>query len=525
MRYWQLVTLNFFFVATILWCVHEPRKPERSQAMAVAEQYSGPEEFARFHKEIRTAAGESTPAYQPGYRLKEYRKALTAARNRPPQLQSGTITWTERGPSNVPGRTRGLIVDPDDPLKNTWYAGSAGGGVWKTTNAGVNWSLITPTLTNMATTVLAMAASNHNVIYVGTGEGFGNLDGITGNGIFKSNDRGQTWTHLGATSSFSDINRLVVSPTDPNIIVAAAGTGIYRSTDGGASWTKVLDDVGIQDLKANPSNFQVQYAAQYQVGVLKSIDGGVTWALSNAGMSPNGRVEIAVSPVNPNRIFASVEGNVSGGGSDLYLSQDAGVTWSLVNVVFNNQPLNFLGNQGWYDNTIACDPFDANVVYFGGVNLFRLTLGTGTTEVANYDFQENGTSGFLYLLSFQNITYSSARLTAGPQAGQRNVELRFGPGKSQKAHRFTVPPGSTSGVPSASYTYANYVDVPFEVWEVTNPLSPRNMFLLTMWTMRLRQTRASHYPVVMSFGLCTVSFPRWPTAQPGSPPASPPLHW
>ncbi|MBL7847109.1 MAG: T9SS type A sorting domain-containing protein [Cyclobacteriaceae bacterium] len=477
MRYWQLVTLNFFFVATILWCVHEPRKPERSQAMAVAEQYSGPEEFARFHKEIRTAAGESTPAYQPGYRLKEYRKALTAARNRPPQLQSGTITWTERGPSNVPGRTRGLIVDPDDPLKNTWYAGSAGGGVWKTTNAGVNWSLITPTLTNMATTVLAMAASNHNVVYVGTGEGFGNLDGITGNGIFKSNDRGQTWTHLGATSSFSDINRLVVSPTDPNIVVAATQTGIYRSTNGGTSWTKVFDDVSIQDLKANPSNFLIQYAAQYQVGVLKSIDGGVTWALSNAGMSPNGRVEIAVSPVNPNRIFASVEGNLSGGGSDLYLSQDAGVTWSLVNVVFNNQPLNFLGNQGWYDNTIACDPFDANVVYFGGVNLFRLTLGTGTTEVANYDFQENGTSGFLYLLSFQNITYSSARLTAGPQAGQRNVELRFGPGKSQKAHRFTVPLGSTSGVPSANYTYANYVDVPFEVWEVTNPLSPRQIMV------------------------------------------------
>jgi photosystem II stability/assembly factor-like uncharacterized protein len=478
MRYSSLVLLNLALCGLVLWQVNQPSRLS-TLTPSVRSHYDGAEEFARMHKQIRTPLRSDLPTYEPGYRFREFRKALTAARNQPPRIQSTTVTFTERGPSNVPGRTRGLLVDPDDPLRNTWYAGSAGGGVWKTTNAGADWSLITPDLSNLATTVLAMAPSNHNVIYLGTGEGFFNLDGISGNGIFKSTTRGLTWAHLPSTAGFSDINRMVISPTDPNLVVAATTNGIFRTTDGGTSWTRVFgsDDSFVQDLKADPSNFNIQYAGQNNVGVLKSTDGGQTWSLSSAGMEPGGRVEIAVSPVNTNRVFASAEGGVSGVGSDLYVSNDSGTTWSLVNVSWNSQPLDFLGGQGWYDNTIACDPFNADIVYFGGVNLFRLTLGSGTTEVANYALVENGTTPFMFLLSFANIQFSGARLTAGPQAGQRSVEIRFGPGKSQKAHRFTVPAGATSGVPVGSYTYANYVDIPFEAWEVTNPGSPRQLMV------------------------------------------------
>lgn len=476
MRYPFLVLINLAFCGLILWQIDRPLDQPRD-AQPVKKKFDGAAEFARLHKLIRTPLRADRPTYEPGYRHREYRKALTAAKQQPPRIQSTTVTFTERGPSNVPGRTRGLLVDPDDPLRNTWYAGSAGGGVWKTTNAGADWSLITPDLTNLATTVLAMAPSNHNVIYVGTGEGFFNLDGISGNGIFKSTTRGLTWTHLPSTTEFSDINRIVISPTDPNIVVSATTNGIYRTTDGGASWTRVFgsDQSFVQDLKADPSDFSIQYAAQNNVGVFKSTDGGLTWASSSTGMSTNGRVELAVSPVNPNRIFASAEGGISGVESDLYVSNDAGTTWSLVNVQWNTQPLDFLGGQGWYDNTVACDPFNADIVYFGGVNLFRLTLGSGASEVANYEMVEDNTSTFMFLQSFSNIQYSGARLTAGSQAGQREVEVRFGPGKTQKAHRFTVPAGATSGVPVGSYTYANYVDVPFEVWDVTSPSSPRQL--------------------------------------------------
>lgn len=476
MRYPILVLINLAFCGLITWQINRPSYPPVA-SQYVEKKFDGAAEFARLHKLIRTPLRADRPTYAPGYRHREYRKALTVAKRQVPRIQSTTVTFDERGPSNVPGRTRGLLVDPADPLRNTWYAGSAGGGVWKTTNAGADWSLITPDLTNLATTVLAMAPSNPNVIYVGTGEGFFNLDGISGNGIFKSTTRGLAWTHLSSTTEFSDVNRIVISPTDPNVVVSATTNGIYRTTDGGVSWTRVFgsDESFVQDLKTHPTNFNIQYAAQNNVGVFKSTDGGLTWASSSTGMNTDGRVELAISPVNPNRLFASAEGGISGVGSDLYVSNDAGATWSLVNVQWNSQPLDFLGGQGWYDNTVACDPFNADIVYFGGVNLFRLTLGSGSTEVANYELVENNTSTFMFLQSFSNIQFSGARLTAGPQAGQRKVEVRFGPGKSQKAHRFTVPAGATSGVPVGSYAYANYVDVPFEVWEVTSPSSPRQL--------------------------------------------------
>ena len=284
MNFRILLVIIILFWAMILWSVAKKTfvvsQPAKLQER---ENYSGPEEFALFHKAIRTPEGASGPQYQTGYKIREFEKAnaISRARKRSgARTQSNGVTeWTERGPVNVPGRTRGLIVDPDDINKNTWYAGSVGGGVWKTTDAGVNWTLLTPDLPNLATTVLAMAPSNHDVIYLGTGEGFGNLDGISGNGMFKSLNRGQTWSYLAATSTFSDINRAVVDPNNEDIVVVATNTGIYRTINGGTSWIQVSNLEGIQDLKANPSDFSIQYAAQNGVGVLKSLNGGQTWTL------------------------------------------------------------------------------------------------------------------------------------------------------------------------------------------------------------------------------------------------------
>ena len=482
MKFERLVLLAVSYCALIIWGVNQKTLTTKVMETSNEQQkYDGPEQFAEFHRAIRTAEGATGPEYKPGYKVQELVKARTFSQSRKGSgdrfLSGGTVVWTERGPSNVPGRTRGLIVDPDDPGKNTWYAGSAGGGVWKTSNAGVTWMLLTPDLPNLATTVLVMSPSNHNIIYMGTGEGFGNIDGILGGGMYKSIDRGQTWNHLASTMSFKEVNRAIVSPNDADMVVVATNAGIYRTIDGGVIWTQVSSLDLIQDLKANPSDFNIQYAAQNGVGVIKSIDGGQSWNLSNVGMSIGGRLEIAISPVNTNRIFGSAEGSLSGSESDLYISNDAGVTWSIINATFNGSVLNFLGGQGWYDNTIACDPFSADVVYFGGVDLFRLTLGTGSQVVANYSMAENNTSSFLFLVAFSNIPYSNQRLSTGPDAGEKSVEIRFGPGISQNAHRFTVPAGATSGVPVSSYSYANYISVPFQAWDITDALNPRQLMV------------------------------------------------
>ncbi len=472
MHFRQVLLLTVCFCVVIMLSVtHRPSdstRPQKTNPVAEGEKVSGPEQFRRYHRGIRTREGKTQPDYQPGFLVRELHKARAEAARKSAAyrtLSNDVLEWRERGPANVPGRTRGLIVDPDDPAKNTWYAGSVAGGVWKTTNGGDTWILITPDLPNLATTVLAMAPSNHNVIYLGTGEGFGNVDHVNGNGIYKSTDRGQTWQYLPATANFSDINRIIIDPANENVALAATNRGIFRTTDGGATWQQTSSRPLIQDLRHTPGNFNIQYAAQNNVGVLKSVDGGLTWAPANTGMQVNGRVEIAVSPVNPMLIFASAEGTLSTTGSDLYMSDDGAATWSLVDVSFDNNLVNFLGGQGWYDNTLLCDPFNENIVYVGGVSLFRVQLTGGSSLIGSYSLQESGTGNFMTLVNFSGASHGNFQV--GSSANGISVEIRFGSGKSQKAHRFLVPEGATSGVPELNYSFADYVDVPFEVWDIS----------------------------------------------------------
>jgi photosystem II stability/assembly factor-like uncharacterized protein len=468
----KIVLVSLLFVLCIQLAVIYTPAPETQVAKPEPKihyeegDFDGPAEFAKFHWQIRTAEGQDKPAYTNGYKLKELRKSKQLARMRKSaKTKSNGITeWIERGPANVPGRTRGLIVDPADPAKNTWYAGSVGGGVWKTTNAGQTWRNLTPDLPNLATSVLVQATSNPNVIYCGTGEGFFNLDAVDGAGVFKSTDRGESWTQLASTINFPDVNRMAVDPANENIVLAATADGLYRSVNGGTSWNLVLEQELIQDLKATPGNFNILYAAQNSEGVWKSTDAGLTWN-ETANLGTVGRIEIAISPVNTNRIFVSAEAESFGSGSYLYMSDDGGNSWNMVNVSIGGNQVDFLNEQGWYDNTIACDPFNANIVYFGGVDLFRTQLTSGSTSFPVFSLEASNISSYVDLVNFSSA--SNGNFDVGPSFAGLSVEFRFGPGQTQKAHRFTVPAGATSGVANSSYTYAGYVDVPFTVWDIT----------------------------------------------------------
>ncbi|MBZ0266988.1 T9SS type A sorting domain-containing protein [bacterium] len=343
-----------------------------------------PDQFAKILHDMRVPSDRTESEYRAGYRVRELqRAAMTRSAGVP-------LPWVERGPGNVAGRTRGVIVDPDDPSGATWIIGTVGGGVWRTTNEGATWTNLTPDLPNLATSAIAMAESNHDVLYVGTGEAFFNIDTVNGDGMFKSTDRGATWVPLASTLgdiNFNNVARIVVDPSDADVVVAGTTTGRYkfsvspesqvmRSTDGGATWTEVFVEPSgrVQQIIATPGNFNVLFAGVYGQGILKSTDAGVNWAYSNGGITDfTGRFELAISPVNTSIVYASAQGSSH---SELWASTDAGASWTRTTTV-GFEP-NWLGSQGWYDNTIACDPVDTGRVYVGGIYLWQLDVNLST---------------------------------------------------------------------------------------------------------------------------------------------------
>jgi len=451
---------------------------EKKKRVKGVVKFDEPNQFAEFQRMIRTGDGQSSPAYEVGYQDKELQKLLTNG-------QMGKLgykfNWIERGPGNVSGRTRGIVIDPRVTDHKTWIAGSVGGGIWKTTDAGATWTNKTPEFPNLATTVLVYAPSSPNRMYCGTGEGFYNADAVNGGGIYRSNDNGNSWQLLQSTanSNFRNVNRIIVDPNAPEVLLAATNegpAGIWRSTDGGNSWTRVFTGSSrVQDLRATPGNFQIQYATVNGVGVYKSIDGGLTWNKSSYGLVGGSRYEICISPKNPNVIFASVE---VGTGSALAYSNDGAATWAVLQAATGTTP-NWLNGQGWYDNTIEAHPYNQDIAMFGGIDLWKAQLASGQTSTNDFlgiDLTNTswiqwinwggpfnggsiGKSIDFYNWTFKSYepTYSSTKLSSNYVA----CELRFGPGRSQKAHVFYRAATNL-------WQYKGYVTVPFEVWDVTN---------------------------------------------------------
>ncbi len=462
-------------------------KAQRRQA-GYHKKFDQPDQYIAFHRDIRIRDNETEMGYFPGHKIVELKRMQDAVAFK----SSGTVLpWIERGPRNVPGRTRGLVVDPLDLTGRTWIAGSVGGGIWKTTNEGASWENKTPQLPNLAISCIAISPSNPAILYAGTGEGFYGIGMINGDGILKSTDRGETWVSLASTSKtndFQNVNRIAIHPSNPGILLAATNTGslskfvsgIYKSTDGGLTWRKVFnaDKIGrVQQILYHPSDFNIQYATVYGRGVYKSTDAGETWLFASNGLAPGGRIEVAIAPTNPQRLFASAEGGVSGNGSDLYISDNAAGSWSVVRAATGTTTYDFLGGQGWFNNTIAISPYDDSRVYVAGVNVFKATMrtGTGTNPPGFLGMDEDNTSSFISLINFGGTLYGG-KLEKGSAPADEfvSVEVRFGRGRKQKAHRFEVPPDAGTngdggaGVAASLYQYKDYVDVPFEVWDITN---------------------------------------------------------
>ncbi len=460
-----------------------------------------PDEFIKFFAAAEGLDQGYTP-YPQGYKIEEFRKATLANSKR---ASTAELAWVERGPGRLGGRTRAILIDHTDPTANSWFVGAVGGGVWKARRyidtfdqTVIEWTPLTDHLPSLAVSAMAGASVNHpNVIYVGTGEGFGNIDASSGAGMFKTTDGGDTWTHLTSTTNNTDwtfINRIAVDPNNPDVVVAATNTSIFRSENGGQSFSRVLTDKGgrIQDLRAKPDNFNVQFATVNGLGILRSTDGGKTWEDSFLALVYGGdRIELAISQSHPEVIWASVESSgarISPLGApvpDIYRSVDAGESWIIVENSENAAIFaqGFLGEQGWYDNTITVHPFSPDTAYIGGVIRWKTWVeGNSTFSVGAVGRFENSASNFLDLVNFGashvggtiDVGYSDPEVTNMDANEMTSIEIRFGPNLTQFAHRFSVPAnGGTAGdggagIAFADYAYRDYVEIPFQVWDTDN---------------------------------------------------------
>ncbi|HKQ76041.1 MAG TPA: hypothetical protein VJ810_20270, partial [Blastocatellia bacterium] len=340
-------------------------------------------------------------------------------------------TWTPLGPGNIGGRTRAILINPQNA--NMMYAAGVSGGVWKTTNGGQSWTPISDLIGNITVSSMAMAPGDPNVIYVGTGEGVYGFEEDTsvgdfrGAGIFKTTDGGVNWTRLEGTKNlnFYYVNDLVISPNDRNRVYAATQTGVWRTIDGGTNWTRVLNAQnedgnpvigGCLDLEIRtdrPIDFVFAACGTFEPAtVYRNTDaaGSGTWegVLTQPEM---GRTSLAIAPSNQDVVYAlassidfgpyelglhAVFRSTSGGAAATWTTQVSNNSPNKLNTLLLSNPLiatltdcqfdlsDAFINQGWYDNVIAVDPLDSNRVWVGGIDLFRSDDGGMNWGLASY---------------------------------------------------------------------------------------------------------------------------------------------
>ncbi len=307
-----------------------------------------------------------------------------------------TSAWTERGPSNIGGRTRAIMWDPNPMTPNKVWAGGVSGGLWSTTditNAATGWTKQNDFWDNLAVTAMAHDPTNTSTYYVATGEGFFNFDAVQGGGIFKSTNGGTSFSLLASTNpatdaSFSFVNDLVVTGTGTLLAATREGNGVQRSTNGGTSWTPVLDG-GTGATTSRAADLEIDangdiYAAMgvfSNGGVYKSTDDGATWtqqtlpfpASGNADAANNyQRIEICTAPSDVNTVYATTQSTSSLNVNHVFKTTNAGMTWTSVTTP---TPTN---GQAWYDLICTVDPSDANRVYIGVATRVYRTDDGGT---------------------------------------------------------------------------------------------------------------------------------------------------
>ena len=313
---------------------------------------------------------------------------LKKMKTRAPALDDAVDPWMPLGPHNIGGRTLCLALHPNDP--DVIFAGSASGGLWKSTTGGVGpdaWDYVDTGFPVLGISTIAIDPADPDVFYIGTGEVYRYQDSIGGEvvrttrgsygiGILKSTDGGNTWSKVldWSYAQTRGVWMIAINPLNSSIVYAATTEGVYRSGNGGTTWDLALDEIMATDVRIHPTDTNTIFAACGNFasaghGVYRSVDDGANWQKLTNGLpgSWTGKVQLAIAPTAPDRIFASIANDFDGVG--LYRSTDRGDSWSRVNSTDYPQ------YQGWYSHYVLVSPFDENDLFVGGIEIWKSTNG------------------------------------------------------------------------------------------------------------------------------------------------------
>jgi hypothetical protein len=363
------------------------------------------------------------------------------------------LTWQERGPNNVGGRTRAIMIDRRDATGNTVFAASVSGGLFKTTNftsASASWTQVNDFLPNLAITCLLQDRTNGNIMYAGTGEGWFNIDAVRGSGIFKSTDGGATWSVLSSTVVAGQIFEYVqdlAQDNNGNIYASirnliGTARGVQRSTDGGTTWTQVLGAPLPGFVTGRATDLEVAingdiYACLGIFGrsmVWKSAgtNGALTGSLGTwTEVTPvrttiTQRVELAIAPSNSQRLYLLMQDSANNNSvTGIYRSSNGGAAWDSLGAPAELN--NGTNSQAWYNLIAAVDPANENILVVGGLSLARSIdggntwsgYGVGSYHVDQHALVFNGSSK-LIVGNDGGIAYTENANTASPAFVNKN---------------------------------------------------------------------------------------------------------
>lgn len=328
---------------------------------------------------------------------KQVMQQISASLNVGTRSAGVSSNWVLQGPGNIGGRINCVAVKPGNP--NVMLAGNAAGGIFKTNDGGANWYPVFDSESYLAISCIVYDPQNPNILYAGTGDRNMVRYTYNGNGLYRSTDGGESWQAY-ALAQQGVISKLVINPVNSQTMYAATMgnpfapdslRGVYKTTDGGLNWQRVLvagTNAGCIDLMINPMDTTVLYAATWnsirsntentnsglQSKLWKTSDAGATWQPVNASFNqePLGRISLAMSAQNPDKIYACVVDTFKSL-KGIYISSNAGNSWTPLDVSTVQNEIYGSGGYyfGWYFGLIRVDPTNDNIVYVGGIQLYR----------------------------------------------------------------------------------------------------------------------------------------------------------